>query len=135
MIAYSASKGNDELADATTTSGSSGSGVDNNDNHTTTTDDQTTTDDDDDTSDGSTSEEVVAHQAEVQAVAQRVAHQLNKPTSGTGDGSGTPEAQPASYDCGNYDPDDMVSTCGPTGTKKTKDTNTCANGKLEKLQN
>ena len=128
LIAYSASKGNDELADATTTSGSSGSGATTTTTTTTTTDDQTTTDDDDDTSDGSTSGGSGGSSSGGSSGGSTSGSSTGGSTSGTGDGSGTPEAQPASYDCGNYDPDDSGWHRWSTGTKKTKDTNTCANG-------
>ena len=134
LIAYSASKGNAELADATTTSGSSGSGATTT-TTTTTTDDQTTTDDDDDTSDGSTSGGSGGSTGGSSGGSTggsssggSTGGSSGGSTSGTGDGSGTPEAQPASYDCGNYDPDDDDWHRWSTGTKKTKDTNTCANG-------
>lgn len=136
LIAYSASKGNDELADATTTSGSSGSGATTTTTTTTTTtDDQTTTDDDDDTSDGSTSGGSGGSTGGSNggstggsSTGGSTGGSSGGSTGGTGDGSGTPEAQPASYDCGNYDPDDSGWHRWSTGTKKTKDTNTCANG-------
>jgi len=68
-------------------------------------------------------EEMVA-QPEAQTEAPQVAHQAVVQQ----DGSGTPEAQPASYDCGNYDPDAEGWHKWSSGTKDTKDTNTCANG-------
>ena len=126
LIAYSASKGNDELADAATTSGSSGSGATT--TTTTTTDDQTTTDDDADTSDDDSTSGGNGDSTGGSSGGSTGGSSTGGSTSGTGDGSGTPEAQPASYDCGNYDPDADGWHKWSSGTKDSQDTNTCANG-------
>ena len=73
-------------------------------------------------------EEVVAHQAEVQAVVQRVAHQPAVQQVEPEMVPELPKHNPHPMIVGIMTPMIAVGTGGPPELRKTKDTNTCANG-------